>query len=186
MSDLINVNIRPHLVSFLFQELEGETQATYGDKKVKLARISRSSLLGQMIEEFKSFSGQKKTAASRSFSIFLKITDSGERTGLLHEKHNSNHSVLELHPSHVKIINDFFETIFRASIVEFVRGYAVNSNSKKFINEAVNQFMINHDLYLTEIDPETLRRYYYRAINRKHNLSGLQNQIGNRSFNYSG
>lgn len=185
MAELISVSIRPHLVSFLFQELEGETQAVYGDKKVKLSKISRSSLLGQMIDEFKAFSNQKKLSTSRSFSIFLKITESGEKSGLVHEKHDTNYNVLELSAVHVKMINDFFENIFRISLVEFIKGYAQGTASKKFINEAIDQFMINHNLYTTEIDPESLRRSYYNAIKKKHSLSRLQNQIGNRSLYYT-
>jgi len=184
MPELVHLNIRPHLVSFLFNELEGETQATYENKKVKLARISRSSILGKMLETFKSFSQEKPKARIGSYSVFLTITECGEKKGLMHEKQNNNHKILELRQDHVFLFNEFLENIFRISIVEFIKGYAKNSTSKKFIDEAIDLYMQDHNLYLTEIDPVSIKRFYYNTLKKKHSLTRLQNQIGNRSIHY--
>lgn len=182
MQELINVNIRPHLISFLFQELQGETQAVYGGKKVKLAKFSRSSILGNMIEDYKASAGQVSNSRLNSFSIFLTIAKSGEKQGLFHEKHDSTHKVLQLLPKHVLIINEFFENIFRISAVEFIKGYTKGSDKHRAVEAAVHQFMLDHDLYATEIDPASLKAHYYKSLKKKHSLSRIQNQIGNRSL----
>lgn len=182
MSNVIHVKIRPHLVSFLYQELEGETQAIYGQKKVKLAKVSRSSPLGLMIDAFKLMAGQKSVGRLKSFSVFLTLNENSDNTGLFHEKHDLNHKILELLPEHVTIINEYLESMYRISAIEFIKGYANNSDSHKFIDEAVNQFMVIHNLYYTEIDPISIRRFYYNSLKKKHSLSRLQNQVGNRSL----
>jgi hypothetical protein len=186
MQDIVHVKIRPHLVSFLYQELEGETQAVYGEKKVKLAKVSRSSLLGQMIDAFKTMANQTSVGRLRSFSVFLTINENGVNTGLFHEKHDRDHKILELKKEHVILVNELLESMFRISAVEFIKGYANNSTSHKFVDEAIEQFMIMHNLYDTTLDPETIRRFYYNSLKKNCSLSRLQNQIGNRSqFYYS-
>ena len=181
---LINVNIRPHLISFLFQEFEGETTAFYDGKKAKLAKISKSSLIGKMITAFKELEGEPITSRLHSFSIYLTIKKNGEVKGLFHEKYDNNHTVLQLLPSHSLILNELLESMFRVSAVEFIKGYAQNSSSYKFVNEAIHEFMILHNLYDTEVDPISIRAFYYNSIKKKHSLTRLQNQIGNRSLYY--
>lgn len=183
--NLISIKIRPHLVSFLFQELEGETKAIYGGNKAKLADISRSSLLGKMIESFKMMCGQDCPSKLVSFSVYLRVSDTGENSGDFYESRNKNHEPLYLHPEHNLIINEFLEAMFRISAVEYIKGYSKGSSSSKFVNEAVHNFMIEHDLYDTEIDPESIRGFYYKALKKNHSLSRLQKQIGNRSLYFS-
>lgn len=185
MPNLVNVKLRPHLVSFLFEELKGETQAVYGEKRVKLACLSRSSYLGKVIEDYMSASVETKNLRFSSYSIFLTITDNGEKTGVFHTKHNKKHQVLELQEKHVFLINEFFENIFRISLVEFVKGYASGSKIHRAVEAAVNQFMLDHDLYATELDPASLKALYYKSIKKKHSLVRLQNQIGNRSYYFN-
>jgi len=182
MPDFVHVNIRPHLVSFLYQELEGETQAVYGKKKVKLAKVSRSSPLGQLIDAFKSMSNQKSVGRLKSFSIYLTVNENGEDSATFHERYDSNHQVLELQPVHAFLINEYLESIYRISAVEFIKGYSKTSDSHKFIDDAIDQFMIMHNLYETEIDPVSIKRFYYNSLKKNHSLSRLQNQIGNRSL----
>lgn len=184
MADLFQVNIRPHLISFLFQELEGETQANYEGKQVKLAKISRASLLGSLISVCKNQAKTIKKGRPGSYSVFLTITDNTVVSGIFHEKKADIHSVLELLPEHVILVNDFLENVFRLSLVQFIKGYAINSTRSDFVNRAIEQFMINHNLYDTNVDPETLRRHYYNSLKKKHTLTRIQNQISNKSYNY--
>lgn len=184
MAELVKLKVRTHLVSFLFQELEGETRAVYKETKVKLADISRSSLLGKMIETFKELAGKPCHSDLVSFSVFLRISEDGDNTGQFFERHNKEHELLELSPEHNFIINETLESMFRVSAVEFIKGYSKGSTSQKFVNEAIHEFMKDHNLYETEIDPESIRRFYYNALKKNHSLSRLQNQIGNRSLYY--
>lgn len=183
MSNLVVVNIRPHLVSFLYQELHGQIQADVEGKKVKLAKVSRSSLLGQMIETFETTAVESKKRANQ-YSIFLRITEDGIKEGTFHSKTAGSYKVLELQPEHVTIVNDLLENMFRLSAVEFIKGYAKGSNSLNAINSAINEFMVTHQLYDTDIDPESIRRMYYNALKKNHSLSRLQNQTSNRSIYY--
>ena len=186
MSKPVCVKIRPHLVSFLFEELQGETQAVYGEKKVKLACISRSSYIGQMIETFTKIAPEtNKSPRISSYSVFLTITDNKENVGLFHTKHNKTHKALELPEHYVFLINEFLENIFRISLVEFVKGYADGSKLHRAVEAAVNKFMLDHDLYATELDPASLKALYYKTIKKKHSLVRLQNQIGNRSYYFN-
>lgn len=183
MPQLIVVNIRPHLISFLFQELHGQIQADVEGKKVKLAKVSRSSLLGQMIETFEASAVPHKKRTN-SYSIFLRITEDGIKEGAFHAKTDQSYKVLELLPEHVTIINDLLESMFRLSAVEYIKGYVKGSTSLNAVNTAINEFMKLHKLYDTELDPESLRRMYYNALKKKHSLTRLQNQTSNRSIYY--
>lgn len=185
MSNLINVNIRPHLISFLFQEFEGEIKAVYENKKVKLAKISKSSVLGQMIMVFKTRAKKGSIKKANSFSVFLTLTDNTVATGLFHEKISDSHFLLELLPEDALLLNDFLESIFRISLVQFVKGYVKSSTDLDFVNQAVHAFMIQHDLYNTELDPESLRGYYYKSVKKKHSLTKIQNQVSSQSKYYS-
>ncbi len=187
MNNLLAVNIRPHLISFLFQELAGEIKADVEGTKAKLAKVSRSSLLGSMIKVFEA-QAIPSCKATNSYTIFLRIDSDGEREAAFHKKtkdtHKNTYTILELLPEHVRIVNDLLENQFRLSAVEFIKGYANSDSSVNKINKAINQFMIHHNLYDTEIDPESLRRMYYNSLKKKHSLARLQNQTSTRSMYY--
>jgi len=184
MQTPVSLTIRPHLVSFLYEELEGETQAVYGGKKVKLAKISCTSLIGQLIEAFK-VSGQITTKSKvKSYSVFLTIQENGDQKGMFHEKTLEIHRALELLPEHVTIINNLLESIFRLSLVQFIKGYTTNNKDYNRVNQAVEQFMIKHNLWDFEIDPVSLTRLYYRSLKKK-SLTRLQNQVSEHSYNFA-
>ena len=178
--ELIQVNIRPHLVSFLYQELKGESEANYENKKVKLCRICKSSLLGQMLLDFKKEIPQQKIKKISNFSIFLLIEPT-EKKGVFHEKVGSNYKILELTPIQSTLINNTLDSIFRISLLEFIKGFSYNNKSRSFVNDAIHQFMVMHNLYDTEIDPETLRSYYYDNKSRGL-LYRFQNQVSEKTY----
>ena len=184
--ELITVNVRPHLVSFLYQELIGEVEAVYDNKKVKLAKISKSSILGQLITVFKQKAKATNTDKITGYSVFLKLIDKEEPSGVFHEKKQTSNSILQLMEEDVILINNYLESIYDTSLVEFVKGYSKSSTAyHKGVVKAVEEFMIVHNLFDTETDPMALVRRYYTAIKKKHSLSKLQNQIGNRSKYYN-
>ena len=74
--------------------------------------------------------------------------------------------------------------MFRLSAVEYIKGYVRGSSSLNAVNTAINEFMKLHNLYDTELDPESLRRMYYNALKKNHSLSRLQNQTSTRSLYY--
>jgi len=185
MSTQIAVNIRPHLVSFLFKELEGETKAEYKSKKVKLARVTKRSSLGQLLYIFKARAYNE--AASKkvtNYNIFLSVDaeDPKQNQATINQRINITHSQLFLLDEDVKFINNYLEGLFRLSLVNFVKGYVKHDTSSEknnkrmysYISTAIHEFMLDHNLYDTETDPEALRRLYYREVKKNHLLHRFQ------------
>jgi len=185
-NNLITCSIRPHLVSFLYKELSGEDQAIYEDKKVKLAKVCKSSFLGQLIDLFKINIDVSKTNTITGYSIFFRMVDNELPTGVFHEKRQKSTAILQLQKKDVVTLNNYLDSLYDTSLVEFVKGYTRQKTTKKsFVFEAVDLFMQDHDLYATETDPSALVQRYYRAIKTDHALKKIQNQTGNRSKYYN-
>lgn len=182
MSKLVSVYIRPHLISFLFNELEGEKEGFYEFKKSKLIRVTKMSVLGQFIHLFKTRATKKVSSKISGYHIFLSIdiNDSENNEGTVHEKVNQSTIQLELLPGDVKLLNDHLESLFRISFVEFVKGYVKHRNSTKYVNDAVHEYMLLHNLYDTEIDPESLRKVYYNSKKKRRTLQRIQVPTSNQ------
>lgn len=189
MNEHAAVYIRPHLVSFLFQELEGDTKAEYATKKIKIAKVTKRSALGQLLHIFKSRAVSVKASNKvTSYNIFLSLdTDNAaENKATINQQINFTHTQLELRPEDVKFINDYLEGLFRLSFVAYVKGYAKSNDSPaKEISSAIHQFMMDHNLYDTETDPEALRRLYYREVKKNHLLHRFQIPISSQIKNYA-
>ena len=182
MTDLVSVYIRPHLISFLFNELEGEKEGFYEFKKSKLIRVTKMSVLGQFIHLFKTRATDKVSSKISGYHIFLSIdkNDSKNNEGTVYEKINQNNIHLELLPGDVKLLNDHLESLFRISLAKFIEGYIKNRSGTKFVNDAIHEFMLEHNLYDTEIDPESLRGFYYRSKKKDNSLQRIQVPTSNQ------
>lgn len=182
MSSLVSVYIRPHLISFLFNELEGEKEGFYEFKKSKLIRVTKMSVLGQFIHLFKTRATERVSSKISGYHIFLSIdiNDSKNNEGTVYEKINQNNIHLELLATDVKLLNDHLESLFRISLVEFVHGYIKHRSGTKFVNDAIHEFMLLHCLYDTEIDPESLRRAYYNSKKKSKCLQRIQVPTSNQ------
>ncbi|MFD2824784.1 hypothetical protein ACFS5M_13965 [Lacinutrix iliipiscaria] len=185
--ELINVYIRPHLVSFLFQELDGEIKAIYSNKKIKLAHVTNASILGRLIHVFRSRAVVSKSRSKISgFSVFLSLDKSNttETKASINSRTWLEHSQIQFLDKDVQLLNDHLDSIFRISLVQFVKGYAKGSTSPGKISKGVHEFMLLHNLYDTELDPESLRKIYYNGIKKKHLLSRLQVPISNKTLHF--
>lgn len=185
--NIIALTIRPHLVPFLFNELEGEIKAVYNNKKVKLSKVAKSSLLGDLLHRFKNNAKHANTKRKVSgFSIFLSIDNSTLCfEGTVHEVEISKkeYTVLHLVEEDARFVNDWFHGLLLNAMVEFIKGFIAGSDDELLISKAIHCFMIQHNLYDTVIDPETLRREYYRAVKKNHSLSRYQKQRAiNRTY----
>ena len=165
MSNLISVYIRPHLVPFLYKELEAEKEARYEYRKSKLVRVTKMSVLGQFIYLFKTRAKEKVPSKISGYHIFLSFdaNDIANSNAMVCERSNRDNIHIELLPSDVKLLNDLLESIFRISFEQFINGYVKNRTGNKVVNDGVHQFMLMHDLYNTDLDPERLRRLYYNS-----------------------
>lgn len=185
--ELINVHIRPHLISFLFQELEGEIKAVYDTKTIKLAHVTNASILGRLIHVFRSRAVTVKSKNKiNGFSIFLSIdSESPEETkASINSRTWLEHSQIQFLPEDVKLLNDHLDSVFRIALVQYIKGYVKGVDSAHKTSEAIHEFMLLHKLYATELDPESLRRYYYNSVKKNHLLNRLQNPIGNKAIHY--
>lgn len=185
--ELINVCIRPHLIPFLFQELEGDIKAVYKNKTIKLAHVTNASILGRLIHVFRDRAKVVKNKNKiNGFSVFLSInTGNPEETkASINSRTWLEHSQIQFLPEDVKLLNDHLDFVFRVSLVQFIKGYDKGSPSDEKISKAIHEFMLLHNLYDTELDPESLRRHYYNSLKKKHLLRRLQVPISNKTLNF--
>ena len=183
MPELVNVDIRPHLITFLHQEFKGESRAFYNQKQVKLAKVKKSSVLGGLLTTFKERATQKQVTNINSYTIFFSIDEDNNtnNTAVFHEKTNTkqgyNYEVLQLLESDVLLINNYLESLYNVALTSFMNGYTKNRTEEENISKGVHEFMLHHNLYDTELDPESLRRAHYRMQNYNNLLSKIQNQV---------
>lgn len=191
--ETIDVYIRPHLISFLYQELAGSNEAAYEHRKIKLIRVTKESVLGRMIYVYAKLSGNTNLEAVSNYrgyhlfiSVDVKNPENSSASLLQHFNRRTNES-LKLLPEYVKIINDYLESLFRICLIEYVKGYCKKNSiqDESFVSEAIHQFMLSHRLYDTETDPEALRRLYYRSVKKNHCLERIQFPISNQIKSYA-
>lgn len=169
----VPVHIRPHLVPFFFREFEG-IESLYLNKKVKAAKISTSKPLGKFIRLL--LEKSSKPEPIDKFHLFLSIQDrehSKEFFGQIYKCANGANSFLKLPQQGVDVINDHLEDIFRVSLVAFVEGRC-KYNPKAEIRQAIDDFLMEYDLYEHGFGIESLRRYYYRVITEEYSLRRMQ------------
>jgi|SRR5690606_38119218 len=186
--ELVNVYIRPHLIPFLFQELDGEIKAVYDKKVIKLAHVTNASILGRLIHVFRSRAEiVKRKSKINGFSVFLSIDKEtpSQTKASINSRTWLEHSQIQFLPEDVKLLNDHLDAVFRISLIQFIKGYATGSDSRGKISKAVHEFMLLHNLYDTELDPESLRSHYYCSLKKKHLLTRLQVPISNRTLNFN-
>jgi len=186
--ELVNVSIRPHLIPFLFQELNGEIKAVYNNKTIKLAHVTNASILGRLIHVFHSRAIKRFNKRKISgFSVFLSIDTEtpSETKASISSRSWVDHAQLQFLPEDVKLLNDHLDAIFRIALVQYIKGYAQGSDADDKISRSVHEFMLLHDLYNTELDPESLRAIYYQSLKKKQLLSRLQVPISNRIMNFN-
>lgn len=176
----VPVKIKPHLIPFLFNELEGDSSATTEDKKVKLVRITKRSTMGMILiilqERVTPDYDLEKITGHEIFLTVEKNIKGNKAT--LFRKVNNTVFELMLHPDDVDFFNEFLEDLFRITLVSYVQGYAAKPNDNQ-VRYAVYKYMELHELFQYEVDPESLRRMYYTALKKKHLLQRIQRPVNN-------
>lgn len=171
----IPVTIKPHLIPFLFNELEGDSDAAIPERKVKLVHITRRSTMGVILLILQErITPDYDLEKITGHSIFLSVEKnlSGNKATLFRRVKNRD-TLLELLPEDVAFFNEFLENIFRNTMVSFVNGFKSRDDEHQ-VREAIHRFMLKHNLYETNIDPESLRAEYYRAQKKKGSLQRFQ------------
>lgn len=186
---LVPVEIRPHLVSFLFKELDGK-EASYMDTKSKSIKIYPFSSLGkvlhgQLVEHI-------KIGRNDQYILFLSIEKKTkfEFSGQLYIQVNKLYERLLLAEENVKNINNLLEDIFRISFTYYINGFLENTENKthsrnKLITTAIDNFIDKYQLLEVGFSTDTLRRLFYREKDKDKKLARLQNQSSNKVMNFN-
>jgi hypothetical protein len=181
MSNLISVNIRPHLVSFLFKELEGK-EASYMNVKSKSIKIYPFSSFGKILY---SQLNNVKIGRNDKFIIFLSIEKKRnlDFQGQLYIEVKKLYEKLLLPEYNVKNINNLLEDIFRISFMYYIDG-CLEQDKEANITKAIDRFIDKYELLEVGFSNENLRRLYYREKEKNKRLARMQNQSSTRVLNF--
>lgn len=193
--NLLSTYIRPHLIPFLYEELQGDTKAAYANKKVKIVRVTKKSPLGQLLHIFKSRATSKDYAEKiEKFNIFISLDENSNEASKVsvtegyHVKrvHNQNKD-LTLLKEDIKCINDMLESIFRISLLQYLKGYIKENTDSNKVKQGIHLFMLEYNLYEYPIDPENLRDFYYYNTKEEKDylLNRLKTPVSAKSTNYN-
>lgn len=178
------VTIWPHLIPFIFNEMEGDMSASTPSKKVKLIKLSKSSNLGLFLMILLERSNPDiDTSRITGHSIFLSIE---KRKGLqahkatLFSKCRNNNQVIELDPDDCHIFNNYLEYLLRMCLISYINGYTDSPLTDNIVREAIRRFMVRHELFEYDIDPEALRVAYYNNVKKSALLAYQQARSMNK------
>lgn len=165
----VPVRIKPHLVAFFFNEIEGE-EINYLNFRAKAITLAFSSSLSKFLR----ISLQKADVPVKldNYRILLSISDKKEYKGSIYKIDSDKKHFLALPEEINADINNLLEDIFRIAFVYYVLGRS-ESQTNNCITQAIYQFIENYELFECGFDVETLRRYYYREIKSNKTLSRL-------------
>lgn len=179
---VVPVNIRPHLVPFLYQQFEG-VEEKYLHGKVKAAKICTGTTLGKIIRLLAEKS--EKPLNAKKYNVFLSIKNDehSQFFGSIFKYQRGSYTFLRLPDAGSKLLNDHLEDTFRLTMVTFVLGYSTNKK-KGDVSEALNIFLDTFNLREYGYSEPTLRRMYDRELNNDGLLARLQKRVSNRVLNY--
>lgn len=182
---LVPVNIRPHLVPFLFQEFQG-TEAHLHGRKLKAVKISTRNYFGKLIRLLAKKS-DKPAACDKRYAIFLSIAEEERRIecfGKVYRYADGRNSFLHIPEEGVVMINEYLEGLFRNSCLFFLDGW-VAKQGEQGLNIGILQFIDKYRLLEFGFDPDSMRRNYYRWKKEDSRLKFITVQSSNQVHNYA-
>jgi hypothetical protein len=179
MNQLSPVEIRSHLIPFLFKEFEGK-EANYMGTQVSSIRFTPSSSISKYL--YTQIDYQKKRERQDQFLLYLTVEKKKrlQYKGVVYIDQQGVKSALLMLPERIKAFNDLIEDIFRISFIYYIDASLDNKGSLK---ESIDKFIDKYDLLEFGFDNESLRRLYYRQKKTK-KLTRLQYQSSNQVHNY--
>jgi len=178
----VPAQIRPHLIPFLFKELEG-SEACYMARTTKSIKIYPFSSLGKFF--YAQMADYGTIGKKDQFIIYLTIERKSLNvySGLLYASINSVNEQLYLLEPQVKEINNLLEDLFRISYIYYVDGYLEHHPSGE-VRQGINRFMEKYDLEELGFNNESLRQLYYREKDKGAKISRMQYQSATRVLNF--
>lgn len=180
---IVPVNIRPHLVPFLYTEFEG-IEADYLNGKVKAAKVSTRTTLGKIIRLLAEKSETPLKAQKYNVYLSVRNNESTAFFGSVYKFESGTYSFLRLPDEGCKLLNDHLEDVFKNTLISFILGYAVK-NELGDVTQAINVFLDSFNLREFGFSEPTIRRMYNRYLESNGLLGRLQKPISNRVLNYN-
>ncbi len=166
----IPLKIRPHLLSFLYEEFEGKEANYEGTKALSVIFTPDSSIAKYIKNNFKC---NKNT----NLFLFIKIEKNGlQKTGQVYKKYKGTVEPLIVETFVVEDFNTLIEDMFRLSLNYYLKGLIDQGSS---VNAAIWKFIEKYNLLECGFDYENLRQLYYRHLKRPA-LKRFQFQTANR------
>lgn len=165
----VPVHIKPHLVAFFFREMEGE-EINYLNNRAKSITLAFSSSLNKFLRI--SLQIADIPVKLDNYRMLLSISDKNIYKGSIYKIHNGNKHFLSLPEEINNDINNLLEDIFRIAFVYYILG-RTESGDKNCITPAIYKFIENYDLFECGFDVESLRRYFYREVDKDAMLTRL-------------
>lgn len=169
---LIPVQIRPYLIPFIMNEFLVKEEALFEGVQAKIVDISIHNSIGKIIR-LMCTKADLPIQNLNKFSVFIRVKNQHRKNkwkANVYKYSSGSYSFLNLPEEGADIINEHFENIFSQSLLCFLEGY-LNSDSNQGLRKGIDIFMQRYNLYDFEIDPETLRRAYYRYEKKEKRLS---------------
>lgn len=158
MEQLVNVQIRSHLIPFFYEEMEG-TLASYNGQKVKMVRLLPSSSLANYI--YTQINYEKKDQVKQdSFLFYLSIKTRAFNVlhGTVYIDKKGVKSELLMPLDKVRDLNNILEDIFRMSLVSFVDGFFF-AGSKK--SQGIRVFMEKYNMIEYGFEFSAIKKMYH-------------------------
>ena len=170
----IPLKIKPHLLSFLYEEFEGK-EAKYEGTKALSINFQPHSSLSKFIR--KDFEFKKNT----NLFLYIKIENNGlKKTGQVYQKYKGTIEPLIVSTQLANDFNALIEDMFRLSLNYYLKGLIDQGSS---LVDAIWKFINKYNLLECGYDYDNIRQLYYRSVSRP-SLKRFQVQTSNRFANH--
>lgn len=174
--------IRPHLVPFLFQEMEGVSAAIDFQRVNMVHLFPTSSLANYLYTQINDVEKTKFGIPRNKFLLYLSIEKKTKFTlsGTIYINKKGVKEILHMDIKKVRAVNNLFEDMFRTSLVFYVEGYVAAGLE---IIKGLDLFAEKYNLLEYGFTTELLRSIYY-SQKKKKLLNRFQTKSSNRVLNF--
>lgn len=160
-SNIVPLRLRPHLVSFLMKEMQGESK-TFAGYRCKVLNVPGYSFVGSfLLDHLEKINYPIKNI--ETFNIFLDVKATSRKRfiseGKFYKVESLGKSFVYLPEEFVQTVNNIFEQQFRNSFFNYVDARVEN---KSLVTQAILGFIEKYDLFEANVTQPQLRKMYYR------------------------
>lgn len=161
---IIPVNIKPHLVPFLFQKLKCVDYVFEG-RKIKAAKVTNHTALGRFVRLLLEKSDTKVPCDKSSQTFFLvqnyaKPLDSMAKD---YKYEDGRKGFLYMPEAGVKQINEYLEEQFETASMFYIHSRH-SSNTEESLDAIIIEFFEKYNLEEFDFNTLRIRQNYYRKL----------------------